>query len=60
MTEDQTTNNFYGMAEQNNPDYSKESKVTSKVKLNYLVKLEKNFMMKSKKPDETPLLSSMI
>ena len=55
MTEDQTTNNFYGMAEQNNPDYLKESKVTSKVRLNYLVKLEKNFMMKSKKPDETPL-----
>ena len=60
MTEDQTTNNFYGMAEQNNPDYLKESKVTLKVKLNYLVKLEKNFMMKSKKPDEIPLLSSMI
>ena len=60
MTEDQTTNIFDGVAEQNNPDHLKESKVTSKVKLNYLVKLEKNFMMKSKKPDEIPSLSSMI
>ena len=57
--EDQTINNYCGITEQNNPNYLKESKVTSKVKLSFLVTLRKKFMMKSKKPDEIPLLSSM-